>query len=62
MTDTSTEAIETQNRQRRYQKAAELLRRWMAQADEYDEQTWPMVERDLKNSALRCEERDESGS
>ena len=27
---------------------------WLTQEDEYDEQTWPAVEQEMKDSSLRC--------
>jgi hypothetical protein len=46
------------NRVRRYKKAAALLRKWMAEEDGYDETTWPALEQELKDSAMRCRETD----
>ena len=46
----------------RYRQAAALLRQWQAERGAYDERTWPALEKELKNSALGCSEKDESGS
>ncbi len=55
----STEAVETSNRARRYQKAAQLLRQWMERDDDYDEQVWSVLEDSLKGDKVRCREADE---
>lgn len=47
------------NKLRRYRQAAALLRKWIGEQDGYDERTWPALERELKESALRCRENDE---
>jgi hypothetical protein len=47
------------NKLRRYRKAAALLRKWLAEPEGYDERTWPALEEELKDSALRCRENDE---
>jgi hypothetical protein len=47
------------NRSRRYQKAAALLQKWMGEANEYDAKTWPALEQELTEDALRCWEPDE---
>ena len=56
MAGTPVETVDASNRSRRYRKAAELLRKWMAQEDDYDERTWPELERELKDGAMRCRE------
>lgn len=59
MPETTTKVSpETANRLRRYQKAAALLRKWMAETNDYDETTWPALEQELKDSAMRCQETD----
>ena len=55
----STEAVETSNRARRYQKAAQLLRQWMERDGDYDEQVWSVLEESLKDNRVRCRELDE---
>jgi len=50
------------SRVRRYRKAAELLGKWMKEEGSYDEQTWPSLERELKDSGTRCEDEDEASS
>ena len=55
----STEAVQTPNRLRRYRKAADLLRRWMQQEDDYDEKVWSVLETELKDTRARCRESDE---
>jgi hypothetical protein len=60
MPETSPETAQLESpRVRRHQKAAALLRKWMAQADGYDERTWPALEQELKDSAVRCREGEE---
>jgi hypothetical protein len=46
------------NRTRRYKKAAALIRKWMAEEDDYDETVWPALEQELKEGGLRCREAD----
>lgn len=38
----------------RYKKASDLLAGWMKAGDRYDEEVWPLVEEELKNSRMRC--------
>jgi hypothetical protein len=38
----------------RYKKASDLLAGWMEADDPYDEEVWPLVEEELKNSRMRC--------
>ena len=38
----------------RYQRASDLLAGWMKADDHYDEEVWPLVEEELKNSRMRC--------
>lgn len=38
----------------RYKKASDLLAGWMKAEDSYDEEVWPLVEEELKNSRMRC--------
>jgi hypothetical protein len=37
----------------RNRKAAALLRKWMADESGYDEEIWPALEQELKDSAVR---------
>lgn len=53
---------EVANRVRRYKKAAALLRKWMAEEDDYDERVGTVLEQELKDSAMRCGEPDEAGA
>jgi len=46
-------------RRERYRKAAELLRKWTTEDPEYDERVGEVLEMELKNASLRCEDRDE---
>ncbi len=63
MTKTSTEVEQSiSNPSRHYKKAAALLEKWMSEEDSYDEKIWPALERELKDSAVRCRENDESST
>jgi hypothetical protein len=46
-------------RRERYRKAAELLRQWASEDPEYDERVGALLEIELKDAGLRCEDRDE---
>ena len=39
--------------QQRYQEAASLLRQWMQERDEFEEEIWPILEEELRNRRLR---------
>jgi hypothetical protein len=57
----SAETTQTDSpRVRRYRKAAELLDKWMADDTGYDERTWLALEEELKDSAARCRDQDET--
>lgn len=47
------------DRRARYRHAADLLRQWMQEPDDYDERVWPAVEEALKDSGLRLREEGE---
>ena len=49
-------------RRERYRKAAERLRQWSHEDQEYDERIGQLLEVELKDSGLRCEDRDESAA
>jgi hypothetical protein len=53
---TSTRASEVKNRLDRYEKAAEMIRRWMATDDGYDERVWPLLDVELKHDPIRYRE------
>jgi hypothetical protein len=56
---TSTRASEVKNRLDRYEKAAEMIRQWMATEDGYDERVWPILDAALKCDPIRyCEPND----
>lgn len=38
----------------RYKKASDLLADWLKADDQHDEEVWPLVEEELKNSRMRC--------
>ena len=46
-------------RHERYRKAAERLRQWSQEDHEYDERVGQLLEEELKDAGLRCEDRDE---
>ncbi len=46
-------------RRERYRKAAERLRQWSQEDHEYDERVGQLLEEELKDAGLRCEDRDE---
>ncbi len=46
-------------RRERYRKAAERLREWSQEDHEYDERVGQLLEVELKDAGLRCEDRDE---
>lgn len=49
-------------RRERYRKAAERIRQWSQEDREYDERVGTLLEEELKDSRLRCEDRDESAA
>lgn len=55
-TDEELDAI----RRERYRRAAELLAEWSREDPKYDEQVGEILERELKDSQLRCEDQDET--
>jgi hypothetical protein len=57
---TSTRASETKNRLDRYEKAAEMVRQWMATEDDYDERVWPILDAELKRDPIRYHQRDDT--
>ena len=61
MVSAETKSTES-SRVRRYRKAAELLGKWIAEDGSYDEQTWPSLERELKDSGTRCQDEDKASS
>lgn len=46
-------------RRERYRKAAALIRKWAAEDPEYDERVGALLQLELEDSSLRCEDRDE---
>jgi hypothetical protein len=50
------------NTERRYRTAASLLEKWMLEEDGYDDRVWPILERELEDSALRCSDAHEFGA
>lgn len=46
----------TSNKNRRYKKAASLLQKWINESDGYDDKVWPLLELELRDSAMRCSE------
>jgi len=57
---TSTRAREEKNRLDRYEKAAEMIRQWMATDDGYDERVWPLLDAELKRDPIRYHEPDDT--
>ena len=47
------------SRSRRYQQAAVLLRKWMAEDGQYDEQVGRALDEDLRADAMQCQDEDE---
>ncbi len=47
---------ETKNRRERYKEAADLLLQWMNEEDDYDEQVWPEIRKELTKTSMRCAE------
>ena len=39
--------------QERYREAAALLRQWMQEKDDFEEEIWPILEEQLRNRRLR---------
>jgi hypothetical protein len=63
MTQISTEATDgAVNASRRCKMAAALLEKWTLEDDGYDDRVWPVLEQELKDSALRCHDTDELGA
>jgi len=52
---------EDKNRVRNNQKAAEMIRQWMATDDGYDERVWPILEAELRRDPIRHHDPDDSG-
>jgi hypothetical protein len=50
------------NTERRHKMAAALLEKWMLEENGYDERVWPILEQELKDSALRCPDTHELGA
>lgn len=46
-------------RRERYRRAALRLQQWTREDHEYDERVGRLLEVELKNAGLRCEDRDE---
>jgi len=46
-------------RRERYRKVAERLRQWSREDHEYDERVGGILETELNDAGLRCEDRDE---
>jgi len=44
------------SRQKRYKKAAQLIRQWLDQDDDYDARVWPLLAEELADSRLRLRE------
>lgn len=49
---------ETASRIERYRKVAVMLTQWSEQEDDYDERTWPPLEKELRDGGMRCREHD----
>ncbi len=47
------------NQDRRLRKAASLLRKWLAEQDDYDERVWPALEPELNDGGMRGGDTDE---
>lgn len=47
-------------RRERYRKAAERIQQWSHEDREYDERIGQLLADELKDSGLRCEDRDET--
>ena len=52
----SAQESEVRNRLDRYEKAAEMIRQWMATDDGYDERVWPILEAELRQDPIRYQE------
>jgi hypothetical protein len=50
------------NTERRRRTAASLIEKWMLEEDGYDDRVWPLLERELENSDLRCYDAHELGA
>jgi hypothetical protein len=46
-------------RLRRYNQAALLLRKWMAEDSDYDQQVGAILDRELNSSLMQCRDDDE---
>lgn len=47
------ESSPSAEQQERYREAATLLRQWMQEKDEFEEEIWPVLEEELRNRRLR---------
>ena len=54
-TDFHDEPLSPEERERNRETAA-LLRSWMESDGQYEEEVWPLIEEELKNSRMRCGE------
>jgi hypothetical protein len=45
---------------RRNSNAAALLKQWMIEDADDDQSYWPILEQELRNSALRCQDSEEA--
>ena len=55
MAQTTTEIANPRSETGRgYAAAASLVEKWMFEEDGYDDRVWPLLERELEDSALRC--------
>jgi hypothetical protein len=53
-------ATEDKVRAKRYRQAALLLQKWAAEDPAYDERTGSSLDRELTDSAMKCEDKDET--
>ena len=61
MPDTELNTIDA-IRSKRYQKLALLLEKWAAEDSPYDERTGELLERELSDAPMRCEDGDEAAA
>ena len=47
------ESSPSTEQQERYREAAALLRQWMQERDEFEEEIWPVLDEELRNRRLR---------
>jgi len=59
---TATAHLANRPRAIRYQQAALLLEKWLADESEYDEATWQHLQAELKDAAVQCEAEDENSA